>query len=91
MLQAAFLDYSESDFRRPTPEEVEELENAIDGVFLQALTWSAGATLDGESRKLFDLQIREMVKFYNTQTHMHESLTIFEVYLLIKENQFVPF
>lgn len=58
---------------------------------MEALTWSAGVTLDIDSRKLFDMMLRELVKFHNTSIHMPESYSVYEVYFNIKTNSFMPF
>ena len=85
-----FLDgFASSDSHSPSVQELNQVDDAIDSVFLMAVIWSLGVVLDLEARRVFETQLRELVKMHGTSAALPDpSISIFDVYLLLEENRF---
>lgn len=61
ILTCYLVDYREDDFKKISPDEIEQLENMIEPLFIFATVWSIGCTGDLDSRKKFDIFLRNMI------------------------------
>lgn len=61
ILDCYFADYFDSEIRKIAPEEVEELEQICEPLFIFALVWSLGCTTNLEGREKFDKRLRELI------------------------------
>ncbi|KAL4440889.1 hypothetical protein ABPG74_009302 [Tetrahymena malaccensis] len=53
ILNSYFAEYAETEFKRIPSEEIDNLQNMIDQLFIFSLIWSVMATCDSESRQKF--------------------------------------
>lgn len=61
ILDCFFAAYRDTEVSTVTAEQVEELEEFMEALFIYAITWSIGITTDIPGRKKFDAKFREMV------------------------------
>jgi len=61
ILDCYFAEYVETEIKRITAEEVEELETILEALFIFSLIWSIGATTNLEGREKFDKKLRELM------------------------------
>ena len=61
ILDCYFADYIETEIRKVSPEEVEELEQCLECLFVFALVWSLGCTTNLDGRQRFDKKVRELM------------------------------
>ena len=61
LLDCYFADYWDTEIKKISPEEVEDLETMIEPLFLFSLVWSIGCTGTLESREKFDRKLRELM------------------------------
>jgi dynein heavy chain len=54
--------YRETEVRKVTKEEIDQLESQMESVFLFCLIWSLACTGDYESREKFNVFLREHIK-----------------------------
>jgi dynein heavy chain len=58
ILDCFFADYIESEVRKVTVEDIEDLEQSLEPLFIFALTWSIGATTTLEGRDKFNNKLK---------------------------------
>jgi dynein heavy chain len=62
-IMSCFLeDYKDTEIKIVSQEEIDDLENAIENLYVYAVTWSIGTTCTLEGRKKFDAQLRELIE-----------------------------
>ena len=61
ILDCYFAEYWDSEIKKIAPEEVEELEQICEPLFVFALVWSLGCTTNLDGREKFDKRVRELV------------------------------
>jgi len=61
ILDCYFADYIETEIKKITPEEVEEIEQCCEALFVFALVWSIGCTTNLEGREKFDRKVKELM------------------------------
>jgi dynein heavy chain len=62
ILDCYFAAYIESETNKVTEEDVEDFELSLEPLFIFALTWSIGATIDLPGRELFNKKFRTLIK-----------------------------
>jgi dynein heavy chain len=62
ILDCYFADYFDTEVKKVSPEEIEDMENMIEPLFIFAFIWSIGATTNLEGRERFSTKVREMCK-----------------------------
>jgi dynein heavy chain len=61
ILDCFFADYWETEIKKIAPEEVEDLEQMMEPLFIFAVVWSIGCTTDLEGRDKFNSKLRELI------------------------------
>lgn len=61
ILDCYFAEYWDTELRKIAPEEVEELEQILEPLFVFSLVWSIGCTTNLDGREKFDKRIRELI------------------------------
>ena len=61
ILDCYFAEYFETEVKKVTPEEVEDIESCIEPLFIFAFIWSIGCTTNLEGRERFSIKVRELV------------------------------
>jgi len=61
LLDCYFADYIETEVNKVTQDDVEELENSIEQLFVFAVTWTIGATTNLEGREKFHNKFAKMI------------------------------
>jgi dynein heavy chain len=61
ILDCYFADYWDSEIRKISPEEIEDLEHMLEPLFLFSLVWSIGCTTNLDGRDKFDKKLRELM------------------------------
>jgi len=61
ILDCYFADYHESELRKVTADDVEDLEQSLEQLFVFALTWSLGCTTNLEGREKFSHKLKTML------------------------------
>jgi dynein heavy chain len=61
LLDCYFSDYIESEIKKVTAEEIEDLEASLEQIFVFCIIWSIGATCTLEGQKNFNQKIRPML------------------------------
>jgi len=61
ILDCYFADYFDTEVKKVTPEEIEEMENMMEALFQFAFIWSIGATTNLEGRERFSNKMRELM------------------------------
>ena len=61
ILDCFFKPYWDTDAKKVTAEEVEELETIIEPLFIYAVIWSIGCTTDIEGRAKFESRLKEII------------------------------
>ncbi len=62
ILNSFFKPYIETEANKVHPEQIEQLENNLEGLFLYACIWSIGCTTDYEGRLKFNTYLHELIK-----------------------------
>ena len=62
LIDSYFSDYYDTELKKITPPEIEELENQLESLVLFSLIWSCGAPIDYVGRTTFDKYFREATK-----------------------------
>jgi dynein heavy chain len=61
ILDCYFADYHDSEAKKVTKEDVEDLEQSLEQYFVFALTWSIGATTNLEGREKFNQKLKTLL------------------------------
>jgi dynein heavy chain len=61
ILNCYFVDYIETEVKKVTADDIEDLEASIEQYFIFALIWSIGGTSTLEGREKFDKKLRPML------------------------------
>jgi dynein heavy chain len=61
VMDCYFADYIENEIKKVTPEEIEEMEQICEALFVFSLVWSIGCTTILEGRERFDRKVRELM------------------------------
>jgi dynein heavy chain len=61
LLDCYFADYVETEIKKVTAEEVEDLEQVSEALFVFSLVWSIGCTSTLDGREKFDRKMRELM------------------------------
>ena len=59
MLDCYLVKYKETDYKKVTPDEINELEEMLEEFFFFSLVWSIGCTVDLDGRRNFNSWLRE--------------------------------
>lgn len=62
ILDCYFAEYFDTEVKKVTPEEIEEIESVIEALFIFAFVWSIGSTTNLEGRERFSNKVRELSK-----------------------------
>lgn len=71
-------EYRETEIKRISTEEVENFESIFEGIFLFALIWSVGCTVDADGRARFNSFLREKSKILNGKFPFPEEKTVYD-------------
>jgi len=61
ILDCYFNDYHETEVKKVTADDIEDLEQSLEQLFVFALTWSIGCTTNLEGREKFNHKFRQMI------------------------------
>ena len=61
LLDCYFADYIETEVRKVTQDDVEDLESSLEQLFVFAVTWTVGATTNLEGREKFHNKFSKML------------------------------
>ena len=61
LLDCYFADYVETEIKKISAEEVEDLESMCEALFVFCLVWSVGCTTDLDGREKFDRKVKELM------------------------------
>ena len=61
ILDCYFAEYFETEVKKVTPEEVDDIESCIEALFIFAFIWSIGCTTNLEGRERFSIKVRDLV------------------------------
>ena len=61
ILNCYLVNYVDNELKVVTNEEVEELDDVIESIFIYAVIWSLGVTTNSEGRKKFDRGLRDVL------------------------------
>ena len=84
MLDCFLESYRETEAKKITNEDLDNLSNSIEQIFIFALTWSFGCTGDYQSRLKFDKNLREISNVFP------EEGLVYDYYFDTEDFKFVP-
>ena len=61
ILDCYFNDYHESEIKKVSQEDVEELEEMLENLFIFSMIWSIGVTTTVSGREKFNTKFRQMI------------------------------
>ncbi|OMJ85153.1 hypothetical protein SteCoe_13621 [Stentor coeruleus] len=61
IINCFLVKYNDSELKVVSPEEVEELEEMIENIFIYAVIWCIGVTTNSDGRKKFDKALRDIL------------------------------
>ena len=61
ILDCFFAPYWDTDAKKVSIEEIEDLESMMEPLFVYAVIWSIGCTTDSEGREKFGLKVKELM------------------------------
>ena len=73
--------YKDTEYKKVSPEVIEP-------IFIFALTWSVGATIDSDSRERFDLFIKKTIELKKTKVQIAQEGQIYDFQFNEKNKQF---
>lgn len=79
-----------ADFKKVTPEEINELESMLEELFFFSLIWSVGCTVDLEGRRKFNTWLRDTMKANNQRVSFPEAGLVYDYSYSIKNKKFEP-
>jgi hypothetical protein len=53
--------YTDTELKKVTAEEIEELENMVEGILIFCVVWSVGCTTTLEGRGKFNIKLKEIM------------------------------
>jgi len=54
LLDCFLTDYADTDYKKVSSEELENLDQILESIFFFSFIWSVGSTVDYDGRKKFD-------------------------------------
>eukprot|EP01017_Pseudomicrothorax_dubius_P015450 TRINITY_DN17806_c0_g1_i1.p1 TRINITY_DN17806_c0_g1~~TRINITY_DN17806_c0_g1_i1.p1 ORF type:complete len:339 (-),score=77.25 TRINITY_DN17806_c0_g1_i1:34-993(-) len=90
LISCFFIEYYDTEVKRVTPEEIDVLESMLEPIFLFALTWSVGCTVDSEGRKKFNHFLLSRIQEQGGRTTYPEGGTIYDFLFNKKTKSHVP-
>lgn len=61
VMDCFLVPYIDTELKKCTAEEIEDLEQMLEGIFIYALIWSIGATTDLNGRAKFNIKIKDLM------------------------------
>jgi dynein heavy chain len=61
MLSCFIEPYRETEYKKVSMEDIEKLESQIESIFLFCVVWSLCCTVDNNSRRKFDVFIKDVI------------------------------
>jgi dynein heavy chain len=61
LLDCFMVPYFDTELKKVTPEEVEDLEQMIEAIFIFCCVWSIGCTTNLEGRTKFNIKIKDVM------------------------------
>ena len=61
IIDSFFIQFTETEIKKITPEEMQVLESAIEHLFIFAIIWSFCSTTNEEGRVRFNLLVRKLI------------------------------
>jgi len=83
-----FEPYIETDYKKVSNDEIENLNSMLESLFLFAFTWSFLCTVDTEGREKINTWFRELTKDVENAMPVNEGTTIYDYYYDLKEKTF---
>lgn len=80
--------FTETPYRKPAPEEIEELESNLEAIFFFSLIWSIGSTVNLEGRRKFNLFLREQMEAKSSSVKIPEEESVYDFNYDTKEKTF---
>ena len=90
ILDCYFADYWETEIKKISSEEVENLESMLEPLFLYALTWSICCTTDFGGRSKLDKELKAMMKTANAKFKFPEQGMIYDYVFDQSEKRWKP-
>lgn len=78
LINCFFNNYIESEVKRVSKEELDNLESQIDEIFIFCLIWSICCTVDHEGREKFNAYLRDYIKQKNPKVQIPSAGTIYD-------------
>lgn len=80
ILDCYFVNYADTETKKISAEELDQLDQGLESLFYFALTWSFGATGDYDSREKFNSYLVEQIKQFNPSYVYPEESNFYESY-----------
>jgi dynein heavy chain len=61
LLDCFMVPYFDTELKKVTADEVEDLEQMLEGIFVFCLVWTVGCTTTPEGRTKFNIKIRDLM------------------------------
>jgi len=61
ILDCYFNNYRDTEYKQTSAEQISELEDMLEAIYIYAITWSLGCTTNNEGRRKFSTKLREII------------------------------
>lgn len=78
LLNCHLVNFKDSEIRIISPEEITELYEHIEHIFVYCIIWALGVTTTNEGRRRFDLQLRDILQQRKLPVAFPEDDTVYE-------------
>lgn len=80
ILECYLVPYTETESKKVTPEEIDQLDAGMEALFYFSLVWSMGATGDYEGREKFNIFLGDLITQYNPHFMLPDENDMYESY-----------
>lgn len=90
LLDCTIDGFRETEFKKVAAEDIENLENCLEPVFMFSLVWSVCSTVDLDGRRKLNKFLRELMSKNSAKFPFPEEGLIYDYKFVLKEKTFLP-
>jgi len=89
LLDCYFENYRETEYKRVSPEEIDNLETMLEPLFIFCLVWSTGCTIDLDGRRKYNVFLRNLMKENQSTIEFPQNGSVYDYMFNQKNKEFI--